>query len=160
GGVVSDRLSRRTVMLLSDLVRAVAIGAMAVLALAGSRSLWEIAALAMVYGAGTAFFTPAFEAVIPDLLPSADLPAANSLDQFVRPLAIGLAGPAVGGIVIGTLGAGTAFAVDAASFVVSALTVLAIAPTPRHGGDERLADDIRDGLRFVRERVWIWGTLV
>jgi MFS family permease len=160
GGVVSDRISRRTIMLLSDLVRAVAIGAMAALALTGSRSLWEIAVLAMVYGAGTAFFTPAFEAVIPDLLPSADLPAANSLDQFVRPIAIRLTGPAAGGMLIGALGTGTAFAVDAASFVVSAMTVFAIAPTPRHGGGEKLTDDIRGGLRFVRERVWLWGTLV
>ena len=161
GGVISDRLDRRTIMLLSDLVRAVAIGAMAALTLAGSGALWEIAALSMLYGVGTAFFTPAFEAVIPDLLPSADLPAANSLDQFVRPIALRLAGPAAGGALIGLLGAGAAFAVDAGSFVVSALTVLAIAPTPRRGEvDARLLDDIRSGLQFIRGRVWIWGTLV
>jgi len=161
GGVISDRLDRRTIMLLSDLLRAVAIGAMAALTLAGSGTLWEIAGLSMVYGVGTAFFTPAFEAVIPDLLPSADLPAANSLDQFVRPIALRLAGPAVGGALIGLLGAGAAFGVDAASFLVSAVTVLAIAPTPhRGGGDARLIDDIRSGMRFIRGRVWIWGTLV
>jgi DHA3 family tetracycline resistance protein-like MFS transporter len=161
GGVISDRLDRRAIMLLSDLVRAAAIGAMAALTLAGSGTLWEIAGLSMLYGVGTAFFTPAFEAVIPDLLPSADLPAANSLDQFVRPIALRLAGPAAGGALIGLLGAGAAFAVDAGSFVVSALAVLAIAPTPQRGeADARLVDDIRSGLRFIRGRVWIWGTLV
>ena len=148
-------------MLLSDLVRAGAVGAMAVLTLTGSRSLWEVAALSMVYGAGTAFFTPAFEAVIPDLLPSADLPAANSLDQFVRPIALRLTGPAVGGALIGLLGAGAAFAVDAASFAgVGDGGAGDRADPDRHGGDARLIDDIRSGLRFVRERVWIWGTLV
>ena len=115
GGVVSDRLDRRTVMFTADAVRAAAVAVLALLALTGSLRFWELVAVVAVYGAASAFFMPAFDAVVPDLLPSADLAAANSLDQFVRPIALRLAGPAVGGVLV-SVGTGVAFAVDAASF--------------------------------------------
>ena len=83
GGVVSDRLSRRAIMLAADAVRAAAIAVLAVLSLTGRIQVWEIAALAMVYGAGTAFFTPAFEALVPDILPDVR-PAGGQLARPVR----------------------------------------------------------------------------
>jgi MFS family permease len=161
GGVVSDRLSRRAIMLAADAVRAAAIAVLAVLSLTGRIEVWEIAALAMVYGAGTAFFTPAFEALVPDILPESDLPAANSLDQFVRPIALRLAGPAAGGWIIAAFGPGIAFAADAASFAAAGAAVLAMRPVARHGHDGiSVMADIRGGLQFIRQRTWIWGTLV
>ncbi len=161
GGVVSDRLSRRAIMLAADALRALAIAVLAALSITGRVEIWEIAALAMVYGAGTAFFTPAFEALVPDILPASDLPAANSLDQFVRPIALRLAGPAVGGWLIAAFGPGVAFAADAASFVAAGAAVLAMRPLPRHVPEGlSVMADIRGGLRFIRGRTWIWGTLV
>jgi MFS family permease len=161
GGVVSDRMSRRAIMLAADGVRALAIAVLAALSLSGRIEIWEIAALAMVYGAGTAFFTPAFEALVPDILPPADLPAANSLDQFVRPIALRLAGPAAGGWIIAVSGPGIAFAADAASFALAGVAVLAMSPVPRHvPGGLSVVADIRSGLAFIRRRTWIWGTLV
>ena len=68
---------------------------------------------------GAAFFTPAFEAIVPDIVPADDLAAANALDQFVRPIALRLVGPALGGVLVAAFGAGTAFAVDAATFLAS-----------------------------------------
>ena len=141
GGVVSDRLSRRAIMLAADAVRATAIAVLAVLSLTGRIQVWEIAALAMVYGAGTAFFTPAFEALVPDILPASDLPAANSLDQFVRPIALRLAGPAAGGWIIAAFGPGIAFAADAASFAAAGVAVLAMRPVAGHAH----AGDVDDG---------------
>ena len=129
GGVVTDRLDRRTVMLTADVVRAAAVAVLAVLAFTGSLRFWELVALVAVYGAASAFFIPAFDAVVPDLLPSADLAAANSLDQFVRPIALRLAGPALGGLLV-SVGTGVAFAVDAASFAVSGVAVLMMHPPP------------------------------
>src|SRR6187200_3217894 len=73
GGVVSDRLDRRRVMLAADLTRGV------------------VVALVALYGAGAAFFGPAFDAIVPDVLPASQLARANSLDQFVRPVALRLA---------------------------------------------------------------------
>ena len=73
GGVISDRLDRRRVMLTADLARGVAVGLIAVLSLTGALRLWELAALAAVYGAGTAFFNPSFDAIVPEILPADDL---------------------------------------------------------------------------------------
>ena len=161
GGVLSDRHDRRRLMLAADAVRAVAVACLAVLVFAGALQLWELVVLVALYGAGTAFFTPAFEAIVPELLPTQDLPAANSLDQFVRPIALRLAGPLLGGLLVAA-DAGVAFAVDAASFAASGIAVLAMrstrpaaaAPSVSHAGA------VREGLSFIRKRVWLWGTLV
>jgi MFS family permease len=160
GGIVSDRYDRRLVMMSADGVRAVAVAVLAVLVIAGSLQFWELVVLVAVYGSGTAFFTPAFEAVVPDLLPVEDLPAANSLDQFVRPIALRLAGPLLGGTLVAA-GAGLAFAVDAASFGASLVAVSAIHPRPpvRDETNATAFTAVKQGLRFIRQRVWLWGTL-
>jgi DHA3 family tetracycline resistance protein-like MFS transporter len=161
GGVVSDRLDRRTVMLAADVLRAAIVALLAALAGAGPLTLWELVGLVGLYGVGTAFFTPAFDAVVPDLLPAADLPAANSLDQFVRPVALRLAGPAAGGWLIAAMGTSSAFAVDALTFVASAAALVAMGATGRHNAETPASpiEDLREGLRFIRRRVWLWGTL-
>jgi DHA3 family tetracycline resistance protein-like MFS transporter len=160
GGIVSDRYDRRLVMMWADGVRAVAVAVLAVLVIAGSLQFWELVVLVAIYGSGTAFFTPAFEAVVPDLLPVEDLPAANSLDQFVRPVALRLAGPLLGGTLVAA-GAGLAFAVDAASFGASLVAVAAIRSRPpvRDETNATAFAAVKEGLRFIRRRVWLWGTL-
>jgi DHA3 family tetracycline resistance protein-like MFS transporter len=161
GGVVGDRFDRRLVMLLADALRAAAIALLAALSFAGTLVFWQLVALAAVYGVGTAFFTPAFEAIVPDLLPAEDLPAANSLDQLVRPIALRLAGPALGGWLVAAFGAGAAFAVDAASFAASGLALLAMRTAcSRREEVSGGVGALKEGLRFVRGRVWLWGTLL
>jgi DHA3 family tetracycline resistance protein-like MFS transporter len=162
GGVLSDRLDRRRVMLGADLARGLAVGAMAALSLTGELALWHVAALVAIYGAGTAFFSPAFDALVPEVLPAEQLAEANALDQFVRPIALRLAGPALGGLLIDAVGVGSAFALDAASFAVSAAALLMMAPGVRRipEGHASVASDIRSGLRYVRRHVWLWATFV
>ncbi|HEX9378294.1 MAG TPA: MFS transporter [Gaiellaceae bacterium] len=161
GGVVSDRRDRRVVMAWADGLRAVAVAVLAALVLMGALRFWELVALVAVYGVGTAFFMPAFEAILPELLPKSDLPAANALDQFVRPIAMRLVGPVAGGVLVAA-SAGIAFAIDAASFAACLVAVLAM---PRRAGrhvevhSSNLAA-LKEGLRFVRRRVWLWGTLL
>ena len=123
GGAVSDRVDRRRVMVASDLIRGGAVGLLALLTLSGGLALWHVVALCAVYGAATAFFNPAFDAIVPDLLPESDLAQANALDQLVRPIAFRLAGPAIGGWLVASIGAGSAFALDAATFVISAAAI-------------------------------------
>lgn len=161
GGVTSDRLDRRRVMVAADCVRGLAVAAMGALALAGTIRLWHVVLLAAVYGGATAFFGPAFDAIVPDLVPPDLLAEANSLDQFVRPAAFRLAGPAIAGWVIAAGGTGSAFLFDAATFVASALCVLSMrAPStaPAPGGVAGALEEVREGFRFVRSRVWLWGT--
>jgi MFS family permease len=161
GGVVSDRRDRRLVMAWADGLRAVAVAVLAALVLMGALRFWELVVLVAVYGVGTAFFMPAFEAILPELLPKEDLPAANALDQFVRPIAMRLIGPVAGGALVAA-SAGLAFAIDAASFAACLVAVLVM---PRRAGRPVVVKTssvaaLKEGLRFVRQRVWLWGTLV
>ena len=164
GGVVSDRFDRRRVLIAADLIRGVAVGAMGVLSLTGHLELWHLMVLAAFYGGGTAFFGPAFDAIVPDLVATDLLIQANALDQFVRPAAWRLGGPAIGGFLV-AWSTGGAFLVDAATFGISIVALLLMSPhpieTPPSKGDPTTAfADIREGFRFVRERVWLWGTLL
>jgi hypothetical protein len=162
GGVVSDRRDRRSILIAADLARGVAIGLLALLTLTGALELWHILALVAVYGAGAAFFAPAFDAIVPDLLPAARLGQANALDQLVRPIVLRMAGPALGGLMVAAAGAGATFAVDAASFLVSAVLVSRIAsparPRSLDAAPASVLGDLREGWDFVRRRVWLWGT--
>jgi MFS family permease len=161
GGAVSDRVDRRIVMVGSDVVRALVVGGITALSLTHALGFAALAALTAVYGAATAFFTPAFESSVPCIVPENDLAQANSLDQFVRPAALRLVGPALGGWLVSALGADIAFALDAATFVASAVAIASLRPI-RSGGAaaESTRVAIIDGLRFVRSHVWLWGTLL
>jgi MFS family permease len=166
GGVVSDRYDRRRVMLLADLVRGALLALLAALAASGELRLWQMMAIVAVYGAAQAFFDPASDAILPELLAESQLGQANALEQFARPLALRLAGPALGGVLVGTLGSGAAFGVDGATFVVSAATLWSMSarvsdPTGRLDAPLRpaiAAHQLREGWSYVRRHVWLWGT--
>jgi DHA3 family tetracycline resistance protein-like MFS transporter len=160
GGVVSDRFDRRRVMLAADAVRAVAVGALALLAATGSLHLWHVLAAGALYGAATAFFDPSFDAIVPEVLPADLLAQANSLDQLIRPIALRMAGPALGGLLVETIGTGGAFGLDAASFVVSAATLLAMSRRHAAQVDQHVHvwTDIKVGMRYVRAHSWLWAT--
>ena len=169
GGAVSDRYDRRRVMLVADVVRGLVLAGLAALALSGGLRLSELMVAAVVYGAATAFFDPASDALVPELLPAAALAQANSLDQLIRPIALRLAGPAVGGVLIGVIGTGGAFGLDAASFAVSGAALLAMSPARPAGragaaapgaGAGAVGREILAGLRYVRSHAWLWATLV
>jgi DHA3 family tetracycline resistance protein-like MFS transporter len=162
GGVMSDRFDRRRLMLAADVARGLAVAVIAILSLTGALELWHMLLLVAVFGAGTAFFGPAFDAIVPDVLPSSLLPQANSLDQFIRPVALRLAGPALGGFLIQGVGVGWAFALNAATFAVSTAALLAMAAPRRtiHDAHGSVGGDIRAGFAYVRKHVWLWGTFV
>jgi DHA3 family tetracycline resistance protein-like MFS transporter len=148
-------------MMAADVIRAAAIGTMGVLSVSGALELWHVVALVVVFGVGDAVFWPAFTAIVPELVPADELVQANSLDNFVRP-ATRLVGPALGGLVVATVGPGTAFLVNAGSFVVSFAALALVSPRPsekpEHG--RSALRDIREGFAFVRGQTWLWGTLV
>ena len=162
GGVISDRVDRRAVMLGADVVRMVAIASLGALSLSGSLELWHVIALVAFYGAGEAFFMPAFGAIVPEIVPRDQLVQANSLDQFVRPVAFRLLGPAIGGVMVALWGPGRAFLIDAATFALSALCILLMRARPRPTRDDAersIRAEIVAGFGFVRSHTWLWGTL-
>jgi len=160
GGVASDRLDRRSILIAADVGRGLAVGLMAALAVGGWLELWHLVVLAAIYGTGSAFFAPAFDAFVPDLLHPERLAQANALDQLVRPLALRLLGPALGGVVVGIAGASAVFALDAASFAASCGVLLLIRAPARRSVAEAgsVLADLRAGWRYVRERSWLWAT--
>jgi len=165
GGVVSDRFDRRRVLMLSDTIRGATLAAFAALAAAGALTLPWIVGLACIYGVATAFYGPAFDALVPSLVSEDLLASANSLDQVVRPIAARLVGPAAGGALIAALGTSSAFAVDAASFAVSVACMKLVAARPvvvdpAEEGDGSILAQCRSGFRLIRSQVWLWGTFL
>ena len=126
GGALADRVSPRTVMLVSNALRAVVVGLLAALVLTGTVQLWMLYLLALLFGAVDAFFWPAQGAIVPMLVRDDDLPAANGLLQGSQQLT-GLIGPALAGLLVAAVGTGWAFGLDAASFAVAALALVLIA---------------------------------
>lgn len=125
GGHASDRWRPWTVMMGSDAVRAICTAALAAAAALGPARTVILVPIAVVLGAGEGLFLPGSFAIVPTLLPDADLQAGNALTSGGTQLAM-LAGPALGGALVALAGLAPAFAIDAASFVVSAATLAGV----------------------------------
>lgn len=155
GGVWSDRLERRLVMLVADVVRAGAQAALAVVLLADVARVWHFALAAFIVGSASAFFGPASTGLVPQTVSRARLQEANAFlslsDSFTH-----LAGPALSGLLVAAVGSGVVFAIDAASFLASAAFLFALR-VPSEGGavQKRFLEDVAEGLRVIRERSWL-----
>jgi MFS family permease len=162
GGIISDRVERRRVLIAADIGRAVVVALTGVLSLAGVLQIWHLVVLALLYGVGEAFFGPAFGALIPEIVAPQQLVEANSLDQLVRQACEKLLGPALGGFIVAAIGVGAAFLVDASTFAISAVCIWALRvrslPAPSAEAADRGA--VREGLAFVRSQPWLWATLI
>lgn len=162
GGVWADRLPRHLTMLASDVVRAVAQGVTAALLLTGHATVWRLVVLQAVFGAAEAFFRPAVLGLVPQVTRADRLQEANALLALTNNLAL-MVGPAVAGLLVATVGAGAALAIDAATFVVSALTLLPMRPRPiPDSARERtsFAEELRGGWHEVRSRSWVWSVIL
>jgi MFS family permease len=160
GGVVADRLPRQLTMLVSDGVRAGSQGLSAGLLLSGRATVWDLVVLQAVYGASEAFFRPAMLGLVPQVVEPGEEQPANALLALSANASLVVA-PAVGGLLVAALGAGGALAVDAGTFVLSALSLMLLRPRPsaRTAGTTFLAD-LRGGWAEVRSRSWVWSTLL
>ena len=108
GGIVADRLPRRTLMVTADLVRAAVVATVAVLVAQRRPRAVASGVAGFIVGGGEAFFIPSYTALVPRLLPEEELLAANGLEGTLRPLAEFAAGPAIGGIAVAALSPGAA----------------------------------------------------
>jgi MFS family permease len=145
-GPLVDRLSRRRLMIVSDLAR---FGVFAALPFVNGPA--AIVALAAVSGVATGFFLPAVYAGLPNLVPDEELTNANSLLQTVETLAW-MIGPILGGVMLSVWGTSVPYVVNAVTFLVSAALVARI-PEPRLRSTDSLTRghwrDVADGLRLV-----------
>lgn len=153
GGAIVDRYSPRLVMVITHVVRAVALGATAVVAFVGTPALWQLCALALVMGVAGAFFAPASESIVPSLAQDEELGQANAVQGFFEQGAF-IVGPVIGGVLVATSGAWPVFALNALTFVVASMTVLA---APKSGeaeggtpGPGEILRQIVEGLGHAR----------
>ena len=154
-GVFIDRLDRRKLMLAMNLVNGLIIGAAAILLLIGLLQIWEIYVFTILASTATLFHRPSLQSSIPNLVPGEQLTKANSLYQ-ISSGAAGIAGPALGGILVGMIGSGPTMWVDAFTFLIAAISLVASSfPSPRmHAGRglSSVLSDIATGFRFLYDR--------
>jgi hypothetical protein len=162
GGLLADRYDKRRQLLIADALRLVAVGTAGGLSLGGVLEIWHMVALGFVFGAGEGLTGPAMGAIVPELVPRPLLVQANALQSSLRPIALRLAGPALGGVIVALLDTGGALLVDAATFAISMACLLAMrARAPVHEGEhEPLLAQIREAATFVRGQTWLWATLI
>ena len=159
GGVWADRLPRQWVMLASDLVRGVSQAVGAALLLTGAAELWHLAAIAAVHGGAAAFFIPASNGLVPDTVSAARLQQANALMGLSRHV-LGVAGPALAGILVAAFGAGWVYAIDAITFAASAWFLVRLPADGSRPERKNFLADLVDGWRELTARSWVWTSVV
>jgi hypothetical protein len=162
GGVVVYRLPRLKVMFAADLLNGAVVGVVAYLAATGRLQVVHVYAASAVFGMAEAFFFPAYNASIPQIVPAESLPSANSLTSLSWQLS-SVVGPALGATIVATAGVPAAFALDSASFLVSAMFLVPMlgvlaAPRPSAAKPSGLAD-LRQGLGLVLSKPWLWVSI-
>jgi MFS family permease len=130
-GVIADRYGARSSMLLADAVRVVLVATLAVALGVGGLSLVTLILLAAPIGLGEGLFLPGSFSIMPQILPEKNVQAGNGLNEAALQVS-GAVGPALGGILVRSLGASIAVGIDAASFVVSAISLLMMRVKPGH----------------------------
>jgi MFS family permease len=162
GGVWADRLPRHRIMVATDVVRAMLHALLAGLILFGRPAVWEIAAIETLFGAAQAFFQPAYSGLLPQTVPEARIQDARAVTESMANLAF-LVGPVIATALVLGLGAWEAFALDAATFALSAALLMRVTPRRRAGtaiAQAGIVEDLRAGWREVRSRSWVWVTIV
>ena len=144
-GVLADRLDRRVVLVAADLVRAVL-----VLGLIFARDLPIIYALVFLLGGAQTVFNPTIRAAFPGVVGGGDLTRANALISGTFSFSV-MAGPALGGVLVASVGVELAFLLDALTFLASAvlLSTLRLPAPERDGGDEGFFGELRAGFGYL-----------
>jgi DHA3 family tetracycline resistance protein-like MFS transporter len=167
GGVIVDRVDRIRLVLISDGLRGLAVTAIAVLALSGSLELWHIYLLSILFGIVDAFFQPAYTALVPEITPIETLPSANALTSLSGQIT-GVAGPALGALIVAAGSTSLAFVFDAASFFISAACLLPllhvyrrqISPGSQSASPlKTIWEEMTEGFRLVASIPWLWVTI-
>jgi MFS family permease len=167
GGVWADRLPRHRVMVATDLVRFALHGLLAALIFASVVHIWELIAIEALFGTAEAFFRPAANGLLPQTVPEQEIQQAQGLSALSNNIGE-FAGPALATALVLGLGAGWAFALDAATFLLSAALLTRVRPRRRALSERNVAQslkqggvwaELREGFAEVRSRSWVWATL-
>src|SRR6266566_6591152 len=139
-----------------DGLQSAAQGAAAILVLTGQARVWELLALAAARGVGLGLYYPASQGLLPQTVPADQRAQANAISRTGRSSA-GIAGAALGGVLVGVAGPGWGLAVDAASFAVAtALRAGMRFPALALAEPESALRQMREGWREFVARRWLW----
>lgn len=160
GGVVADRFGRCRTVGGTDIIGSVVVGVGALLVITGRATVPLLAANGFLLGVLHAMWQPAYRGIVPQIVPRAQLQAANALNGVVANLTY-LSGAALAGVLVATVGSGWAIMVDAASFLVAGVMVWGLRhlDTPAGGATTTMAADLRDGWREFVSRRWMVVTV-
>ena len=161
GGVLVDRLSPRTVMLVTDGLRAVLLAVVAWQLARGGASITLLVYVSALLGACSAVFSPATVSILPQLVEDDQLVSANALRNLTGSLS-GVIGPAVGGTLVALGGAGFALGVDALSFAAGFLGLFLMRPrkaAKRTTPGTPLWKEASEGFRIILASTWLWLTI-
>jgi predicted MFS family arabinose efflux permease len=148
-GLLADRMARRRLMAAAEALRAVALLAILILLVSGLITLPWLAALGFIAVCGTVVYSVAAPALVPSLVAPQLLPAANARIELARTIAFA-GGPAIGGALVGWIGAAPAFGCAAVLSIVAVVLLAGIdeparAPAPRR----HPLQEIKEGASFV-----------
>jgi MFS family permease len=153
-GALVDRLPMRTVMIVADAARLIVLGSIPLAAALGGLTLGQLYAVAFLSGICTVFFDVAYQSYLPVIVARTQLTDGNGKLTSTSQIA-SIAGPAAGGALVGAVGAAKAIGADAASYLFSVASLIAIRhrdptePQPRTRTLAALVAETREGLRFV-----------
>lgn len=159
GGALADHFRPKPLMLIADLVRFGAQGVLAVLLVSGHPELWQIVVLEAICGLATAMFQPGKASVIAEVAPG-HLQQANALLRITESV-MTFAGPALAGVLLAFASPAAVIAVDAGTFLLSAVFLALLRVNPRSGaGRPSVLRDIRVGWQEFCSRTWLWMVIV
>jgi predicted MFS family arabinose efflux permease len=160
GGVFADRKSRRSLLLMSQVIQMSCAFLLAALDATHVVRVWHIWCLSFTVGLAQSFGGPAYSALIPTLVDKSDLQNAIALNSIQFNLAR-VVGPALGGIALAKLGASWCFGLNGVSYIAVIATLLMIRP---HFVPEKTTESVlqsmRQGISFVRHREGMIGLMV
>jgi MFS family permease len=159
GGVASDRMSRRLLMIGSNLLSGISQLCAAALFLIHHANVWNICALAFAAGLSSAFFGPAMQGLLPQTVSSEQMQSANALFRLMRNLTKILA-PALGGALIVWIGPGPAIAWDSLTYFVAAAILWRINVGSVRSPGRRVVVDFVEGWHDFWGRRWLWIVVI
>jgi len=161
GGVWADRVPRRQLMVIADVVRACAQTSVGILLLVGTAPVWVIAALQFITGTATAFYYPASTGLTTSTVRPDQLQKANALLSLSMSVA-GTVGPLCASLLVLTAGAGWALIIDGLSFAGSAylMSRLSSARRENSGVERHFFRELAEGFAEVRRRTWVWSSII
>jgi len=127
GGVITDRISPRRVMIVSNLFRLIITILLTLIVVTQAVNLWMLYVIAFCFGSVDAFFHPAYRSIIPFIVDEGNLQASNSLMQAAVQL-VQIVGPGVAGIVVRSVGVALSFAFDALTFLFTSIMLFMMQP--------------------------------